>query len=171
MMNETIGNRITKYRKTKKLTQEGLAEQLGVSSQAVSKWENDLSCPDISLLPKLCSVLGISTDELLMGRSDEVRLVPVEQRKPLEELTLRVRVNSAEGDKVRVNLPMTLVKVCMEIGMEMGPGMAGMTGIQGMDGLKNVDMAKIVELVEKGLIGKLVEVESADGDIVEVVVE
>ena len=170
-MNETMGNRIAKYRKLKNLTQEALAEQLGVSSQAVSKWENDLSCPDISLLPKLCGILGITTDELLMGRSDEVRLVPVEQRKSLDELTLRVRVNSAEGDRVRVNLPMALVKVCMEIGMEMGPGMAGMTGIQGMDTLKNVDMSKIVELVEKGLIGKLVEVESAEGDIVEVVVE
>ena len=170
-MNETIGNRIAKYRKEKNLTQEALAEQLGVSAQAVSKWENDLSCPDISLLPKLCGILGITTDELLTGRSEEVRLVPVEHRKPLEELTLRVRVNSAEGDKVRVNLPMTLVKVCMEIGMEIGPGMAGMAGIEGMDGLKNVDMAKIVELVEKGLVGKLVEVESADGDIVEVVVE
>ena len=170
-MNETIGNRIAKYRKMKGLTQEALAEQLGVSAQAVSKWENDLSCPDISLLPKLCEILGITTDELLTGKSEEVRLVPVEQRKPLEELTLRVRVNSAEGDKVRVNLPMTLVKVCMEIGMEMAPGMAGMTGIHGMDSLKNVDMAKIVELVEKGLVGKLVEVESAEGDIVEVVVE
>ena len=170
-MNETIGNRIAKYRKLKNLTQEGLAERVGVSAQAVSKWENDLSCPDISLLPKLCEILGITTDELLTGKSEEVRLVPVEQRKPLEELTLRVRVNSAEGDKVRVNLPMTLVKVCMEIGMEMAPGMAGMTGIHGMDSLKNVDMAKIVELVEKGLVGKLVEVESAEGDIVEVVVE
>ena len=170
-MNETIGNRIAKYRKEKNLTQEALAEQLGVSSQAVSKWENDLSCPDISLLSGLCNLLGITTDELLTGRSEEVRLVPVEQRKSLDELTLRIRVNSSDGDKVRVNLPMTLVKVCMEIGVEIGPGMAGMAGIEGMDGLKNMDMARIVELVDKGLVGKLVEVESAEGDIVEVVVE
>ena len=166
MMNETIGNRITKYRKTKKLTQEALAEQLGVSSQAVSKWENDLSCPDIGLLPKLCGVLGITTDELLMGRSDEVRLVPVEQRKSREELTFRVKVNSAEGDKVRINLPMTLVKIGLELGVDVAPHYA-----HGMEGLKNVDMNKIVEMVEKGLVGKLVEVESADGDIVGVVVE
>ena len=50
-MNETIGNRITKFRKAKGMPQEELANQLGVSSQAVSKWENDISCPDISLLP------------------------------------------------------------------------------------------------------------------------
>lgn len=165
-MNETIGNRISKYRKMKGLTQEALAEQLGVSSQAVSKWENDLSCPDISLLPGLCAILGITTDELLTGKSDEVHLVPPEQRKPLEELTLRIRVNSAEGDKVRINLPMSLVKIALELGVDIAPHYAA-----GMEGLKNLDIAKIVEMVEKGLMGKLVEVESAEGDIVEVVVE
>ena len=61
-MNETIGNRIYKYRREKGFTQEELAEKLGVSSQAVSKWENDASCPDISLLPQLCSLFGITTD-------------------------------------------------------------------------------------------------------------
>ena len=69
-MNETIGNRIAKYRKEKGLTQEGLANLMGVSSQAVSKWETDASCPDISDLPQLCKILGITTDELL-GRNKE----------------------------------------------------------------------------------------------------
>ena len=50
-MSETIGNRISKYRKAKGMTQEELANQMGVSSQAVSKWENDASCPDIATLP------------------------------------------------------------------------------------------------------------------------
>ena len=164
-MNESIGNRISKYRKEKGLTQEELAAKLGVSSQAVSKWENDASCPDISLLAQLCKNLGISTDELLTGNNNEVKLVPVEQRKSLDELTLRVKVNSAQGDKVRVNLPMSLVKVCLEMGVEITPQMTG------IDGLKNLDLNKIMDLAERGLIGKLVEIESADGDIVEVVVE
>lgn len=164
-MNETIGSRIAKFRKLKGLTQEELANQLGVSSQAVSKWENDASCPDISLLPQLCRVLGVTTDELLTGKNDEVKLVPVEQRKSLDELTLRVKVDSAQGDKVRVNLPMSLVKVCMEMGIDMSGS------VSGMEGLKNVDLSKVLELAERGLIGKLVEVESAEGDIVEVVVE
>ena len=69
-MNESIGNRISKYRREKGLTQEELAAKLGVSSQAVSKWENDASCPDISLLPQLCRTLGISTDELLTGNNN-----------------------------------------------------------------------------------------------------
>ena len=164
-MNETIGSRIAKFRKAKSLTQEELAGILGVSSQAVSKWENDASCPDISLLPQLCKTLGISADELLTGDSNEVKLVPAEQRKSLDELTMRVRVDSAEGDKVRVNLPMSLVKVGLEMGMDMS------NTVNGMEALKNMDLGKILELAERGLIGKLVEVESADGDIVEVVVE
>lgn len=164
-MNESIGNRISKYRKEKGMTQEELAAKLGVSSQAVSKWENDASCPDISLLPQLCKLLKISTDELLTGNNNEVKLVPVEQRKSLDELTLRIKVNSEEGDKIRVNLPMSLVKICLEMGVEITPQMTG------IERIKSVDLNKIMDLAERGLIGKLVEVESADGDIVEIVVE
>ena len=76
MMNETIGSRICKYRKAKGMTQEDLAEKLGVSSQAVSKWENDASCPDISLLPELAKTLGVTVDTLLTGKQDEVQLLP-----------------------------------------------------------------------------------------------
>ena len=164
-MNETIGNRIAKFRKAKGMTQEELANHMGVSSQAVSKWENDASCPDISLLPRLGKVLGVTTDELLTGKNDQVQVVPVNQRKSLDQLTLRVKVDSAEGDKVRVNLPMSLVKVALEMGVDISGGM------NGAEALKNLDMSKIIELAECGAIGKLVEVESADGDTVEVVVE
>lgn len=167
-MNESIGSRIARLRKEKKMTQEALAEQMGVSAQAVSKWENDQSCPDIGLLPKLGRVLGVSTDELLTGESNEVRLVPVEQRRSLDELTMRVRVDSPDGDKVRVNLPMILVKTSLEIGLQTASAFGGNAA---MNGLNSIDMAKVVELVEKGLVGKLVEIESADGEIVEVVVE
>ena len=165
-MNETIGNRIQKFRKEKGLTQEELAEKLGVSAQAVSKWENDASCPDISLLPQLCRILGITTDELLSGKTETVTLVPASQRKGLEELTMRIRVNSSEGDKVKVNLPMSLIKLGMEIGVVSIPGNDGTGKL-----LQNVDLEKVLAMVEQGLIGKLVEVESADGDIVEIVVE
>lgn len=61
----TMGKRIARLRKQAGMTQDALAQHLGVSPQAVSKWENDLSCPDISILPKLARILGITTDELL----------------------------------------------------------------------------------------------------------
>ena len=162
-MNETIGNRISKYRKAKSMTQEELASTLGVSSQAVSKWENDASCPDISLLSQLCRILGITADELLSGKTNEVKLLLPEQRKSLDELTLRIYVNSDDGDVVKINIPMSLVKVCMEIGVDVGSVSAG--------SVKGVDFDKILTLVERGAIGKLVEVQSSDGDTVEVVVE
>lgn len=164
-MNESIGSRISKYRKDKGMTQEELASGLGVSSQAVSKWENDISCPDISLLPQLCRILGITSDELLTGKTNEVKMLPVSERRSLDELTLRVYVNSADGDRVRVNIPMSLVKVCLELGVDVAPS------IGGKETAKNLDFGKIIELVERGAIGKLVEVESSDGDTVEVVVE
>lgn len=162
-MNESIGSRISKYRKAKSLTQEELANHLGVSAQAVSKWENDASCPDISLLPQLCSILGITSDELLTGKTSEVKLVPPAERRSLDELILRIYVRSVDGDVVKVNIPMSLVKVCMDLGVEVNAA--------GSDALKSIDFEKIITLVERGAIGKLVEVESSDGDIVEVVVE
>ena len=162
-MNESIGSRISKYRKAKSLTQEELANHLGVSAQAVSKWENDASCPDISLLPQLCSILGITSDELLTGKTSEVKLVPPAERRSLDELILRIYVRSIDGDVVKVNIPMSLVKVCMDLGVEVNAA--------GSDALKSIDFEKIITLVERGAIGKLVEVESSDGDIVEVVVE
>ena len=166
-MNETIGNRISKYRKAKGLTQEALANLMGVSSQAVSKWETDASCPDIAALPQLCKILGITTDELLTGNSNEVKLVTGAERKPIEELVLRVKVLSADGDKVRLNLPMSLVKIAMEIGVDVVPNVGG----DNAQMINSIDMEKVVKMVEQGLVGKLVEIESADGDIVEVVVE
>ena len=66
---ETLGRRIARLRLCKTATQERLAKELNVSPQAVSKWENDINYPDISLLPDLARFLGVSVDELLSGAS------------------------------------------------------------------------------------------------------
>ena len=63
----TLGSNITYYRKKLALTQEALAQEFGVTNQAVSKWESDQSCPDILLLPRLADFFGISM-EALFGR-------------------------------------------------------------------------------------------------------
>ena len=103
-MDMTIGKRIALLRKEKGLTQEELATHMGVSPQAVSKWENDQTCPDISALPKLARLLGVSVDELLEGKQElaPVRLLPPEERKDLKDMMLRITVDSADGDKVRI---------------------------------------------------------------------
>ena len=69
-MEQTLGKRIVQNRKRLGLTQDQLAEKLGVTAQAVSKWENDQSCPDITMLPRLADIFGITTDALL-GREEE----------------------------------------------------------------------------------------------------
>lgn len=61
----TIGQRIKELRKRQNLTQEKLADLLGVSFQAVSKWENDLNAPDLSLIAPLTRLLRVTSDELL----------------------------------------------------------------------------------------------------------
>ena len=166
-MEMTIGKRIAALRREKNLKQDDLAQMLEVSPQAVSKWENDQTCPDISLLPKLAKILGVSVDELLSGKQElqpVVTLVPEDQRKDIKDMVLRIVVDSADGDKVRVNLPMALVQLAMEMGMEMPQ-------VSGNDALKDIDWAQVMELVRHGTMGNLIEVESADGDIVRIFVE
>lgn len=70
----TIGSRIAENRRRIGMTQEELAAKLAVSAQAVSKWENDITCPDVMTLPKLAELLGITVDELLSGKSSLRRL-------------------------------------------------------------------------------------------------
>lgn len=165
-MESTLGKRIAALRKQKELRQDDIAQLLDVSPQAVSKWENDQTCPDIGLLPKLAQILGVTTDELLSGKQalQEVRVLPPEERKDIKDMLLRIIVDSSDGDKVRINLPMALVQIALDMGTEMPQ-------ISGKEALKNIDLNQIMELVRQGAIGNLVEVESADGDTVRIFVE
>ena len=165
-MESTLGKRIAALRKQKDLRQDDIAQLLDVSPQAVSKWENDQTCPDIGLLPKLAQILGVTTDELLSGKQElqEVRVLPPEERKDIKDMLLRIIVDSSDGDKVRINLPMALVQIALDMGTEMPQ-------ISGKEALKNIDLNQIMELVRQGAIGNLVEVESADGDTVRIIVE
>lgn len=164
-MTETIGKRISNLRKEKGITQEDLAERLGVTPQAVSKWENDISYPDITLLPRLAEILGVTVDELLSGENNKkTRILPENQRKNIDDMLFKINVNSADGDKIRVNLPLPLVKLGLEMGMKMPQ-------VSGNESLKSIDFEQLIRLVESGVIGKLVEVNSTDGDTIEIVVE
>ena len=165
-MDMTIGKRIALLRKEKGLTQEELATHMGVSPQAVSKWENAQTCPDNTALPKHSKLLGVTVDELLEGKQElpAVRVLPPEERKAPKDMLLRITVDSADGDKVRVNLPIALVEVAMEIGMEMPQ-------INGNEALKGIDLKKVLELVRLGCVGNLVEVDSAEGDKIRIFVE
>jgi transcriptional regulator with XRE-family HTH domain len=67
MNQEKIGNFIAECRKNKKLTQEQLAEKLGVTSKSISRWENGNTMPDYALLKDLCNELEINVNEFLSG--------------------------------------------------------------------------------------------------------
>ncbi len=62
-----MGDNISFLRRAAGLTQELLADRLGVTSQAVSKWERQLSCPDVALLPAMADVFGVTIDELFLN--------------------------------------------------------------------------------------------------------
>lgn len=86
MDQKKIGRFIALCRKERNLTQEQVAEKLGVSNKTVSRWENGNSFPDVSLLQPLCELLGISVNELLEGE----KIPENNYRKRVEESTLRI---------------------------------------------------------------------------------
>ena len=175
-MLNNLNERIAWYRKKCGLTQEELAEKCSVTPQAVSKWENGLTSPDISLLPRLGEVFGITTDELLGVERPETAMLATGAFDPAKAI-MKIRVESADGDRVSVNLPLAVAKVVLqsgsfnvgtsEIAPQSGSFIIGTSG----DALKNIDFDQIFTLAHAGAIGKLVEVSSADGDHVEIWVE
>jgi len=80
-MEVSLGKQIVYYRKKLGMTQEQLAKHMGVSNQAVSKWETDQSCPDIQLLPRLADLFGVTLD-VLFGRAQQE---PVIEALPWED--------------------------------------------------------------------------------------
>ena len=104
MNQEKIGKFIASSRKSKKMTQGQLAEKMGVSINAVSKWERGLSFPDVSLYKKLCDELNISIEELINGEKDNsdkakekailsvVKLKDKEKRKLKKVITISILI-------------------------------------------------------------------------------
>lgn len=166
MAKETFGQRLSRIRKEKGFTQNEIADKVGVTSQAVSKWENDLASPDIDILLKLSEIFDISVDELLGKETKKTVLNDKPSKKDIDKMIFKIIVTSADGDKVNVNLPLALVKALMD----KDSGKINIVSSKN-DALQNVDFREILSLVEQGVIGELVSVDSADGDKVSIVVE
>lgn len=168
----TLGENISALRKEKGLTQEELSEALGVSPQAVSKWENNLSCPDIMLLPDIAEIFEISVDELLTGKKS--KYANTDAAANIQENTdnapvvkaknIRIIVKSPGKNDVNVTVPIKLVKVAIKFG----------TGIPQISGNLNITDAQITEimnLAEMGVTGKLIDVDTGNGETVEIIAE
>lgn len=176
--NETLGRRIARLRLEYGMTQERLAMKMGVTAQAVSKWENDLSAPDIMLLPELARTLGVTVDELLEGRkSQEIALAepapePAPEPEPEPSRTdgskpkkLHIQVDSNDGDVVNINVPLGMASAVLGASSKL-PGVVNLN-LNDAD----VDMTLVAEAIKHGEKGTLIEVDGGDGDHVVISLE
>lgn len=118
-----IGNNIALLRKQKGITQEELANELGVSAQAVSKWENNSSCPDVSLLTSIADYFGITVDALLRAEEQEIVDETVnkdEQYKKGSNKKININIIQQNGKENNVKVPFVFVKLGLNIGSMFG---------------------------------------------------
>ena len=171
--NESFGRRIARLRLMKGMTQERLANLANVSAQAVSKWENDLSYPDIMLLPVLADVFGVSVDELL-GRTVEARTVVMPQPEPEPEpepeplpepetfepvpagraICLHIHIIEKGHDAINLRIPLAAASALSSF-----PGLiAGYTA--------GIDLGELASMVEGAVPGTLVDIDDGDDRVV-----
>ena len=159
-----LGLTISKLRKEKGMTQEELAEKVNISAQAVSKWENDISMPDISVLPVLAEIFDVSIDELLAREKvSKVEILEEAKRKDINKMFLKIKI-TAEGNKINVNLPLAIVKVCIDSGLDIPQ-------VSGNINLSSINFKEIYKLIENGVIGELVSIETDEGATISITVE
>jgi len=96
MNQDKIGKFISECRKAKCLTQQELAEKLGVSDRTIGNWENGRNMPDLSLFKLLCQELGITINDLLSGEKVEKRFY---ERKLEENIVKTLRYSKNKIDK------------------------------------------------------------------------
>jgi len=100
-----IGKFIAACRKEKKMTQAQLAEKLGISDRAVSKWETGKCMPDASLMPELCEQLGISINDLFNGR----RVTMENYKEAAEAAMLQLKENEEKKNRMMLDLEIGMV--------------------------------------------------------------
>ena len=232
---ETLGRRIARLRLARTATQERLAKELNVSPQAVSKWENDINYPDISLLPDLARFLGVSVDELLSGASASAQESVAAQERAAEKSTaevvavaddefaeiveepaeqgnqgiaaqssgfsfgklfgksmikvekndeadgskkkgvrlgngsakhgLHVYVVSDDGDVVDMCVPLGLAKFVLNSGIQVSGSYLNQ---ETQEQLSNINLDALMDAAKTGESGTLVDITSADGDVVKI---
>lgn len=160
----TIGSRIAQGRKAKGYTQEEFSQLLDVTAQAVSKWENDISCPDIQLLPKIAEILNMTTDELLTGKRAEQSKEQKTVNIDTSNLKININVLKPGQNPVNVSLPLSMVKRFAKIGN-------GISGIVGNGTIDSVKFDEILSLVENGATGEILNVVAEDNTNVKISIE
>ncbi len=103
------GRFIAECRKEKNLTQMQLAEKLGITDKAISKWERGVSMPDTSIMLELCDILGISVNELLSG--EKISMANNDQKN--EQLLLDMAKEAEQKNKIIWTSMWVIMSVCI----------------------------------------------------------
>ncbi|MBR4035652.1 MAG: helix-turn-helix transcriptional regulator [Oscillospiraceae bacterium] len=130
MNNQTLGTMIATLRKEHNMTQLQLAEKMGVTDKAVSKWERDLSCPDVDSLPRLAEIFGITVDEMLRAKE-----IPAPQ--PKEDKMGKIMDIALKAIPLAMGVAVTVSAMLRNIDIYSGFSMLGIglacIGIRGLE--------------------------------------
>ena len=118
MKKETFGNMVAALRKEKGMTQLELAEKMGVTDKAVSKWERDLSFPDVSSIPKLAEILGVSVDELMQVKAES-------KEEPIKKKIDEIVDVAFKGVALAMGIAVVVLSIMKQIEMESAMTMLG----------------------------------------------
>ena len=132
-MKKTLGMMISSLRKDKGMTQLEFAEKMGVTDKAVSKWERDLSCPDINSIPKLAEILEISVDDLMQGKTETKEQDTKEKKENISRNKVDEIVDTVlKGIGIAMGIAVTVLSVLGELEINaaftmLGIGLAGIS--------------------------------------------
>ena len=132
-MKKTLGTMISSLRKDKGMTQLELAEIMGVTDKAVSKWERDLSCPDINSIPKLAEILEISVEDLIQGKTETKEQDTKEKKENISRNKVDEIIDTAlKGIGIAMGIAVTVLAVLGELEINaaftmLGIGLAGIS--------------------------------------------
>ena len=118
MKKESFGNMVAALRKEKGMTQLELAEKMGVTDKAVSKWERDLSFPDVSSIPKLAEILGVSVDELMQIKAES-------KEEPLKKKIDEIVDVAFKGVALAMGIAVVVLSIMKQIEMDSAITMLG----------------------------------------------
>lgn len=155
-----IGENIAALRKKAGMTQEELSEKMCVTAQAVSKWENDLSYPDIENIRSMAKLFGVTVDELLNGTKNVPELKSDEPEKVAKRI-LHVQVCTGEDATIHCRIPTAVFLKAAENGT--------LDKLLG-DELEDGQLEMVMEIIKSGTVGSIVSVDNGDTHV-EITVE
>lgn len=157
----TLGRNIAYLRKIKGITQENLAEKLQVSAQAVSKWENNISCPDIMLLKPMATLLGVTVDQLL---SDEIQ----QNLQSTQVIDKILRIDFIDSqDNISLSIPLEKIdELSKKEKIRNKPFLNSESAL-----LKKINFAWLKEYIASGNCGTFLQMKSEDGTEIKISIE